>query len=129
MITPVVACAAAVEPSNPAPSAGVTSFIAMSPDSNTSREWREFCPDVKHFDPLAALEPADDGVGDRSEHDFPRHLEDELAEHHLQHRVHRPIGESVEGERIKDQAVGALTDHGAADRPGPQVTPLRPDLH
>src|SRR3569833_2840621 len=129
MITTVVACAAAVETSNPAPSASYTSFIAMSPDSNPSREWGEIGTNVKHFDPLAALEPADDGVGARSEHAFPRHLQDELAEHHLQHRVHRPIGESVEGERIKDQAVRAFPDDGAANGPGPERAPLGPDLH
>src|SRR4051794_16231919 len=145
MIT-VVAWAAQAEPSNATASTSRNAFMSATPcgrravsappiersvndSSGVDGKWREIGADVVNVDTFAALEPADDRVGDGRQHDFPADLEDELADHHRAERGDGPIGHSVERQRVEDEAVGALADHSAADGPGPQVLALGPDLH
>ena len=76
---------------------------------------------------LLALQPADDRVGHRREDDLDGDLERPVEGDDLQHRPRLPGPE--EGNRIEEGAVDELADRGRADRAGPEMTSLGPDLH
>src|SRR5213076_3319703 len=96
---------------------------------NVRAEWREVSADVIHVHSFLPLEPADYTIGYRRQKHLPADLEDELADHHFAKSTHRPVGHSVEGQRVEDQAVGTFADHGAAPEAHPQVLAFAPDLH
>ena len=76
---------------------------------------------------LLALEPADDRVGHRREDDLDRDLERPVEGNNFDHRPGLPGPEK--GNRIEEGAVDELADRSRADRAGPEMTPLGPDLH
>ncbi len=76
---------------------------------------------------LLALQPADDRVGRRREDDLDGNLERPVEGDDLHHRPGLPGPE--EGDRIEEGAVDELADRGRADRAGPEMAPLGPDLH
>src|SRR5438105_67876 len=78
---------------------------------------------------LGALEPADDSVRHRREHDFDQHLADELREHRDRDLVVRQDRGAVEGERIEDERVDAFAEEGRADGARPEPPPGGHDLH
>src|SRR5438067_680620 len=77
---------------------------------------------------LDALEPADDRVRHRHEHDFDRNLADELRDHGDRDLVVRKDTRPVHRQRIEDERVDALAQDGRADDPGPEPPALREDL-
>lgn len=76
---------------------------------------------------LLALQPADDRVGDRREDDLDGDLERPIEGNNFDHRPGLPDPE--ERYRIEETAVDELADRGRADRAGPEMAPLGPDLH
>ncbi len=76
---------------------------------------------------LLALQPADDRIGHRCEDDLDGDLERPVEGDDLQHRPSLPGSEK--GDRIEQGAIDELADRGRADRAGPEMTPLGPDLH
>ena len=91
------------------------------------RERREVRTPVVPVLVLLALQPADDRVGHRREDDLDGDLERPVEGDDLHHRPGLPGPE--EGNRIEEGAVDELADRGRADRAGPEMTPLGPDLH
>ena len=91
------------------------------------RERREVRMPIVPVLVLLVLQPADDRVGHRREDDLDGDLERPVEGDHLQHRPGLPGPE--EGNRIEESAVDELADRGRADRAGPEMTPLGPDLH
>ena len=76
---------------------------------------------------LPALQPTDDHVGHRREDDLDGDLEYPIEGDDLHHRPWLP--DPKKGNRIEETAVDELADRGGADRAGPEMTPLGPDLH
>ena len=76
---------------------------------------------------LLALQPADDRIGHRREENLDGDLERPVERDDLQHRPSLPGPEK--GNRIEQSAVDELADRGRADRTGPEMTPLSPNLH
>ena len=91
------------------------------------RERREVRMPIVPVLVLPALQPTDDRVGHRREDDLDRDLERPVEGDDLYHRPWLPDPE--EGNRIEETAVDELADCGGADRAGPEMTPLGPDLH
>lgn len=76
---------------------------------------------------LLALQPADNRIGHRREEDLDENLERPVEGNNFDHRPSLPGSEK--GDRIEQGAVDKLADRGRADRAGPEMTPLSPDLH
>ncbi len=75
---------------------------------------------------LLTFEPADDRVGHRREDDLNGDLERPVEGDDLHHRPRLPGPE--ERNRIEEGAVDELAHRSRADRGGPEMTPLGPDL-
>ena len=60
----------------------------------------------------AALEEIDNDVGSGREQRFPRGLDRPLRDDHLPQVLDRPACQAIKGERIEDQAVEPLANHG-----------------
>ncbi len=76
---------------------------------------------------LLALQPADNRIGHRREEDLDGDLECPVEGDDLEHGSGLPGPD--EGNRIEQSTVDELADCRRADRAGPEMTPLGPDLH
>ncbi|PAV67582.1 hypothetical protein WR25_02516 [Diploscapter pachys] len=97
--------------------------------SDSRAEWREVRAPVEHVDAFGPLQRAHDDIGQRRQHDLPRHLQRPLREQYGDDQLGREAFRAQEGDGIEDQAVHAFAQDGRADRAGPQMLAAGPHLH